>query len=123
MKLKIQMILLMSLSFSVVKGQKTDVAKAFSSAAKQTDLLIKNVDSARKIKPNLVSPRTVEKGQLKMVISKDWTSGFFPAELWYFYEYTKDKKWLNLAKKYTQDMKIQQFNRGTHDLGFMIYCP
>jgi len=123
MNLRIKISGLMLLSFSVVNAQKTDVAKAFKLAEKQTDLLVKNVDSARKLKPNLVSPRTVEKGQFKMVVSKDWTSGFFPAELWYFYEYTKDKKWLDLAKKYTQDIKKEQFNKGTHDLGFMIYCP
>lgn len=123
MNLKIKLSALMLLSFSLVKAQKVDVAKAFASAEKQTDVLIKNVDSARLVKPLLVSPRTVEKGEFKMVISKDWTSGFFPAELWYFYEYTKDKKWLNLAKKYTEDIKKEQFNKGTHDLGFMIYCP
>lgn len=111
------------LSFSIVKAQQVNVAKAFASAAKQTEVLIKNIDSARKIKPNLVSPRTVENGQFKMVVSKDWTSGFFPAELWYFYQYTKDKKWLELAKKYIEDIKKEQFNKGTHDLGFMIYCP
>ncbi|MDQ0639598.1 unsaturated chondroitin disaccharide hydrolase [Pedobacter sp. W3I1] len=123
MNLKITITALSVLSFSIVKAQKTDVKKAFASAAKQTEVLIRNVDSARKVKPNLVSPRTVENGQFKMVGSKDWTSGFFPAELWYFYQYTKDKKWLNLAKKYTEDIKKEQFNRGTHDLGFMIYCP
>lgn len=123
MKLKIQLILFLSLIFSRVNAQKTDVKKAFESATKQTGILIKNVDSSRKLKPNLVSPRTVEKGQFKMVGSKDWTSGFFPAELWYFYQYTKDKKWLSLARKYTEDVKKEQFNRGTHDLGFMIYCP
>lgn len=123
MNLRIKISGLMLLSFSVVNAQKIDVGKAFKLAEKQTDLLVKNVDSARKLKPNLVSPRTVEKGQFKMVVSKDWTSGFFPAELWYFYEYTKDKKWLDLAKKYTQDIKKEQFNKGTHDLGFMIYCP
>ncbi|GGI25694.1 hypothetical protein [Pedobacter mendelii] len=67
-------------------------------------------------------PRTVENGQFKMVISKDWTSGFFRAELWYFYDYIRNKKWLSLAKKYTEDIKKEKFNRGTHDLGFMIYC-
>lgn len=123
MNLKIKLSGLMLLSVSAVYAQKTDVAKAFKSAGKQTDLLIKNVDSARKVKPNLVSPRTVEKGQFKMVVSKDWTSGFFPAELWYFYQYTKDEKWLDLAKKYTEDIKKEQYNKGTHDLGFMVYCP
>ncbi len=121
--MKIKMMLFCVLSLNLAKAQKVNVKQAFAAAEKQTDLLIKNVDSARLIKPNLVSPRTVENGQFKMVVSRDWTSGFFPAELWYFYQYTKDKKWLNLAKKYTQDIKKEQYNRGTHDLGFMIYGP
>ncbi len=123
MKLKISLISLFALSYHLSNAQQINVAKSFAAAAKQTELLVKNVDSARLLKPTLVSPRTVENGQFKMVVSRDWTSGFFPAELWYFYEYTKDKKWLNLAKKYTEDIKKEQFNRGTHDLGFMIYCP
>lgn len=123
MKLKISLIAAFALSYSLSNAQQVNVSKSFAAAAKQTDVLIKNVDSARVVKPTFVSPRTVENGQFKMVISRDWTSGFFPAELWYFYEYTKDKKWLNLAKKYTEDIKKEQFNKGTHDLGFMIYCP
>lgn len=122
MNLKMSITVLTLLSFSIVKAQ-VDVKKAFASAEKQTDILIRNVDSARLLKPNLVSPRTVENGQFKMVVSRDWTSGFFPAELWYLYEYTGDKKYLNLAKKYTADIEKEKFNRGTHDLGFMIYCP
>lgn len=123
MKLKINLVAAMLLSFGVAQAQKADVKKAMLAAVKQTDVLIKNVDSARKIKPKQVSPRTVENGQFKMVVSRDWTSGFFPAQLWFYYAYTKDKKYLELAKKYTEDIKIEQFNKGTHDLGFMIYCP
>ncbi|RYZ96752.1 MAG: glucuronyl hydrolase [Sphingobacteriaceae bacterium] len=123
MNKKINLLALLMLSGFYLQAQQINVAKAFAAAAKQTDVLIKNVDSARKIKPNLVSPRTVEKGELKMVVSRDWTSAFFPSELWYFYEYTKDKKYLELAKKYTEDIKKEQFNTTTHDLGFMIYCP
>ncbi|RZL50619.1 MAG: glucuronyl hydrolase [Pedobacter sp.] len=123
MRLKINLIGLILLSYSFVQAQKVDVKKAMQAAEAQTDVLVKNVDSARKIKPTQVSPRTVEKGQFKMVVSKDWTSGFFPAQLWFYYADTKDKKWLELAKKYTEDIKVEQFNKGTHDLGFMIYCP
>ena len=36
----------------------------------------------------LVSPRTVEDGKLKLVKSGDWTSGFFPGNLWMVYEIT-----------------------------------
>ncbi|RZJ92747.1 MAG: glucuronyl hydrolase [Chryseobacterium sp.] len=123
MKIKLNTVLLSLLSCNLAMAQKVNVKQAFSAAAKQTTLLVNNVDSARLLKPNLVSPRTVEKGQFKMVVSKDWTSGFFPAELWYLYQYTKDNKWLDLARKYTQDIKKEQYNRGTHDLGFMVYCP
>ncbi len=111
------------LTSTVSFAQKVNVKKAMQAAIEQTNVLVKNVDSARLVKPTFVSPRTVEKGQFKMVISRDWTSGFFPSQLWYFYQYTKDKKWLTLAKKYTEDIKKEQFNKGTHDLGFMIYGP
>lgn len=123
MKITIKLLLVLALTGSLARAQKVNVAKAMAAAEKQTDVLIKNVDVARKTEPQKVSPRTVDKGQFKMVASGDWTSGFFPAQLWYFYEYTKDKKWLNLARKYTEDIKKEQFNQGTHDLGFMIYGP
>ncbi|MEJ5995123.1 glycoside hydrolase family 88 protein [Pedobacter sp. Du54] len=123
MNKKVNLLALIMLSGFYLNAQQVNVAKAFASAAKQTDILIKNVDSARNVKPTLVSPRTVENGVFKMVSSKDWTSGFFPAELWYFYKYTKDKKYLELARKYTEGIKKEQFNTTTHDLGFMIYCP
>ena len=123
MNLKIKLTALM-LGISIyAHAQKINVKKAMTAAMKQTDVLIKNVDSARVTKPTFVSPRTVENGQFKMVVSRDWTSGFFPSELWYFYDYTKDKKWLELAKKYTDDIKKEQFNTTTHDLGFMIFGP
>jgi len=123
MNLNITFTLLSVLAFSFANAQKVQVSKAFAAAEHQTELLIKNVDAARQQKPELVSPRTVENGQLKMVVSKDWTSGFFPASLWYFYQYSKDPKWMNLAKKYTADIQKEQFNTKTHDLGFMIYLP
>ena len=123
MKLKVNLIAAILLIGSSALAQKVDVKKAMQASLKQTEVLVKNVDSARAVKPNQVSPRTVENGQFKMVVSRDWTSGFFPAQLWFYYQYTKDEKWLALAKKYTEDIKVEQFNKGTHDLGFMIYCP
>jgi rhamnogalacturonyl hydrolase YesR len=51
-----------------------------------------------------------------------WCSGFFPGDLWYLYEYTKDPKFRALAEKWTAPLEKEQFNTGTHDLGFMLYC-
>ncbi|HEX8327110.1 MAG TPA: glycoside hydrolase family 88 protein [Hymenobacter sp.] len=61
-------------------------------------------------------------GSFSAVASSDWTSGFFPGSLWYLYEYTKDKKWEAEARRWTAGLEKEQFNRGTHDLGFMLYC-
>lgn len=39
----------------------------------------------------LANPRNIDpNGFLRMMASHDWTSGFFPGELWYMYEYTKE---------------------------------
>lgn len=61
-------------------------------------------------------------GSLVTVSSDDWTSGFFPGTLWYLYEYTNDKKWEELARKWTAALEKEQYNKTTHDLGFMLYC-
>lgn len=67
-------------------------------------------------------PRSIEDGQLKLVPSKDWTSGFFPGNLWYLYEYTRDNKWKQLAAKYTAALEPEKTNGRTHDLGFKLMC-
>ncbi|MBE9664732.1 glycoside hydrolase family 88 protein [Mucilaginibacter boryungensis] len=100
-----------------------DAAKGFAFAEKQTDLLLKETAEAKKIaKPGMVSPRSVEKGELVLIPSKDWCSGFFPGELWYLYQYTKNPKWLKEAKAYTANIEQEKTNGGTHDMGFKIYC-
>jgi len=68
------------------------------------------------------SPRTIENGRLKLVNSKDWTSGFFPGELWMLYKYTHKKEWKNEAETFTARMEKEKTNGGTHDMGFKIYC-
>ena len=47
----------------------------------------------------LVSPRTIEDGKLKLVKSSDWTSGFFPGNLWMMYEMTGNDYWKDEAIK------------------------
>jgi rhamnogalacturonyl hydrolase YesR len=71
----------------------------------------------------LVSPRTLDQnGELVMVPTKDWTSGFFPGILWYVYELTGKEKWLEKAREFTKQIEIEKYNGGTHDMGFKIYC-
>jgi len=115
-------VLVIALLLSVTTlAQKVDVAKEFKYAAEQTNYMLTQVQNADTAK-GVVSPRTFENGKFKMVNSKDWTSGFFPGQLWFLYEYTHDKKWMEEAKAYTAKIEKEQYNKGTHDLGFIIYC-
>lgn len=58
---------------------------------------------------------------------KDWVSGFYPGALWYLYEYAQAKQWPDAAawraraEAWTAGLEAQQFNTGTHDLGFMMF--
>ena len=54
--------------------------------------------------------------------SKWWTSGFFPGTLFYLYEFSHDTSLLHEATKRLRLLENEQFNKGTHDLGFMMYC-
>ncbi|MDR6941464.1 glycoside hydrolase family 88 protein [Mucilaginibacter pocheonensis] len=101
-----------------------EVDKAFSFAEKQTTQMLKEVDSIKTDAGNAaqVSPRALNAdGKLVMVQSKDWCSGFFPGELWFLYEYSKNKTWMDLARKYTANIEVEKTNGVTHDMGFKIY--
>lgn len=68
-----------------------------------------------------VSPRTLdENGNMALVHPHDWTSGFFPGELWIMYEFTNDPYWRQEAVTYTWPIEESKWHRGTHDLGFMM---
>lgn len=112
------------LLFTVQQGiaQALRLDDIFKDAAAQTTVLLQKTDSVRSLHPELVSPRTIEKGQLKLVASKDWTSGFFPGVLWYLYQFNHQDNWKEDARKYTALIEKEQWNGGTHDMGFKIYC-
>jgi hypothetical protein len=97
--------------------------KIFSDAEQQTHLLLQEIKSAKATAANsdLFSPRTIENGQLKLVPSKDWTSGFFPGELWMLYGYTGNNEWKEQAATFTAIMEKEKTNGTTHDMGFKIY--
>ena len=60
-------------------------------------------------------------GSLHKVLSKDWTSGFYPGILWFLYEYSNDEQFKKAAKAWTALIEDQKFNGVTHDMGFKIY--
>uniref|UniRef100_UPI003A9196BA glucuronyl hydrolase n=1 Tax=Parabacteroides faecis TaxID=1217282 RepID=UPI003A9196BA len=135
MKLKTPLLLLLVALTSC--GNKPDLVQDnFSFASTQLKQAFVEMDAVRSAEPRekqalrdkqnlgpLASPRNVEAdGTLHMVISRDWTSGFFPGELWYMYEYTKDDFWKQKAQEQTALIEREKMNGGTHDMGFKVYC-
>ncbi len=118
MKKHVLITILVIASLPVI-AQKVNTPTVFADAEKQVQYLLKELPAAST--GDLVSPKFFENGILKMVSSRDWTSGFFPGELWYLYEYTGDNKWKTLAQQYTANIEREKTNGITHDMGFKIY--
>ena len=74
--------------------------------------------------PDSVLPRTTSNKDGSLVTAKTgwWTAGFYPGTLWYLYEYSKDNTLKQEALKRTTQVEKEKDNKGTHDLGFMLYC-
>jgi len=103
-------------------AQNNTIGTVFSDAEKQTNTMLQEIPKARNGNADLVSPRTLDKGELKMVASKDWTSGFFPGQLWFLYEYTGKPVWRQQAESFTANIETEKTNAGSHDMGFKVYC-
>ncbi len=96
--------------------------KVFSEAEQQTTVMLQNIQATKKSNTDLVSPRSIEKGELKLVSSRDWTSGFFPGVLWFIYEQSNKDSWKSAAQTFTSNMEREKMNTSNHDLGFKMYC-
>lgn len=120
--IKIALILFVSTASLNTYSQKLFQQKEIKNAEAQTDLMLIEIEKADRNGGKLVSPRTLENNKLKLVASKDWTSGFFPGELWYLFELTKNEKWKQEAIKFTNLIEAEKLNATTHDMGFKVYC-
>ncbi len=67
-------------------------------------------------------PRSVKDDKIHLRSIGDWTSGFFPGSLWYAYEYSRDPVVKTKAEWFTHILEANKKKKGTHDLGFMMYC-
>lgn len=69
--------------------------------------------------PETFDPRA---GRWGMGRSSSWMSGFYPGELLYLTEATGDDNLQREALKKLPRLEKEQYNKDTHDLGFMMYC-
>lgn len=102
-----------------------DLPKVMTGIEQQTHVLLNNIlsvtASGSPADTAAFSPRTIENGRLKLVSSRDWTSGFFPGELWMLFGYTHNEEWRRQAQRFTAPMEREKTNATTHDMGFKIF--
>lgn len=79
----------------------------------QAEVLIERTDEM---------PKTFENGKLVTANIYWWTSGFFPGSLWLLYEHTGDEQLRQYAEHFTSRLEPLKNYKGTHDLGFMVFC-
>ena len=83
-------------------------------AAKQYKILMQQV-------PEEVMPETFD-GKLVTCKPGNWIAGFYPGNLVFLFEATGDSSFYKEALHKITLMDPEQYNTGTHDLGFMMYC-
>lgn len=111
--------------FTLLYYTPDDIDDAFTSASISLKHAIRRVREERKNGDNMcrhrLNPRTIDtNGSVSLVHPHDWTSGFFPGELWMMYEFTNDPYWRQEAASFTWDIEETKIHGGTHDLGFMV---
>ena len=78
--------------------------------------------SAAEFDTTQLFPRSWKADKFRAVDAYDWTSGFFPGSLWIGYQLTGDEALKSEAEKYTARLHEIPAYKGTHDLGFMVFC-
>lgn len=102
-----------------------DVPRVIADAERQTRVMLDSVKVLREMGTGgptaPFSPRTIENGRLKLVTSRDWTSGFFPGVLWMLYGYTGKPEWRQQAEAFTAPEERESVNGTTHDVGVKVF--
>ena len=96
---------------------KNQISQRLKDAAEQVKLLMRK--TARDSFPETFDPRT---GKYGMGKTSSWMSGFYPGELLYLFEATHDTSLYAEARRKLEVLQKEQYNKDTHDLGFMMYC-
>ncbi len=104
------------------KEQRDDLKLSAKFIDKQLDDAVSQIKILAKNVPEDSLPRTFQGDASISSNTAWWTSGFYPGSLLYLYEHSGDEGLLTLAKSKLTILEKEKHNKGTHDLGFMLYC-
>lgn len=91
--------------------------RTFENAAAQYKVMMTKL-------PDNAFPITYHATEDKILTAQSgaWISGFYPGTLIYLYEETGDQELFDEARRIMKMLEKEQYNKNTHDLGFMMYC-
>ena len=114
----IMLMLVLSFPFGLNAEQKIDVDRLLNRAAEQYLCMKKELHGSDKF------PKTYNKYMERLVTSnsKWWCSGFYPGTLFYLAEATGNTELYDEGLRMLKLLEQEQYNTGTHDIGFMMYC-
>jgi hypothetical protein len=104
-------------TFKADKGLLPIIDANYKTADGQYKLIIKELPPGRF--PKTYYPTT---NKFETSSSGWWCSGFYPGTLLNIYQETKDGALLAEADRVMGLLAKEQYNKTTHDLGFMMYC-
>jgi len=116
-------LIIASVFFIYACGTSNENTKSESTITK--DLLSARYDKLLSYSVDSVSfPRSYTRAEnsVRGVLPSDWTSGFFPGNLWLLHKLTGDDEYKRKAIEWTAYMENEKYNDRTHDMGFKIYC-
>jgi len=119
--IKVKFLIVLVLLAACTSTKKINSNNEIAPIESQTKVMVASIPTARGDKSDLISPRTIENGKLKLVNSHDWTSGFFAGQLWLLYAATGKDEWKQQAESFTAPLEREKTNGTTHDMGFKIY--
>lgn len=103
-----------------------DVKKALDYCAEQTQRTLTELKTDSGIDYTMM-PRNIlldeQHWNCRKATKEEWCAGFWPGVLWYDYEYTRDKRVLEEAEKFTHSLEfLSRTPAFDHDLGFLVFC-
>lgn len=94
------------------------IAENVRFSMEQTKRLLQDFEATKKAYPRSLN----KEGKTTATNMYDWTSGFFPGNLWYLYELSGEPFFKENAKRWTDTLEPLKTYTAHHDLGFMMYC-
>ncbi|HYG39926.1 MAG TPA: glycoside hydrolase family 88 protein [Cytophagales bacterium] len=104
-------------NFKPDKALLQTIEKNFKDAVSQYKVMMKLLPADKF--PKTYHPKT---DKFEASGSGWWCSGFYPGTLLYLYEQTKDQALYNETERILKVLEKEQYNKTTHDLGFMMFC-